>query len=244
MKKQKQEKVLLIVSLFIAIIALTVGFAAFSNTLTISSSATVSPNESDFNLTIYGLGESFDTAKVLENPQNKSLYTSTTASAPVFYQDGGAYTPTEYTTAQINNNNLTISNINITAEKPLTTAIYAFMIDNTGEYDAYVNFDDYANYHDLTSSGKTGTCTAAPGTTESLMNEACEHIIEILYVNDTNGNEIRPADFENYVLKKGEQLYLTLFVGYADSGNDAPRADGDFSVKFDDIKFDFSTAAQ
>jgi hypothetical protein len=118
------------------------------------------------------------------------------------------------------------------------------MIGNTGEYDAYVNFDDYANYHDLTSSGKTGTCTAAPGTTESLMHEACEHIIEILYVNDTNGNEIRPADFENYVLKKGEQLYLTLFVGYADSGHEAPRADGDFSVKFDDIKFDFSTAAK
>ena len=54
MEKNKKTKTLAIIALIISILGLTLGFAAFSNTLTISSSATVSPDESDFNINVYG----------------------------------------------------------------------------------------------------------------------------------------------------------------------------------------------
>lgn len=240
MEKEKNTKILSIVALFIAALCLTVGFAAFSNTLTISSSATVTPNKEDFNFKIYGIGESFDSQTILNNPYNKDLYKYETSS-PVFF-DGGALTPIEYEVAQIDNTTYTISNIAITVEEPLTTAIYPFMIENTGNYDAYINFAEYDEYLENVGGGKSGTCTAAEGTTESLMNEACEHILEIMGIADKDGNDL--TTLENYKLNKGEHIFIILFVTYGDSGHEAARADGDFTVKFDDIKFDFSTVAK
>ena len=48
MEKNRSSKVVAIVALFIAVIGLSVGFAAFSNILKIKSSATVQPSGQDF----------------------------------------------------------------------------------------------------------------------------------------------------------------------------------------------------
>ena len=61
MKRNRQAKIVAILSLCVSVVGLTLGFAAFSNTLTISSSTTVSPDESDFKLVLYGLpGGNYD----------------------------------------------------------------------------------------------------------------------------------------------------------------------------------------
>ena len=50
MEKNKGSKIIAIVALVVAVFGLTLGFAAFSNTLTISSSAYVSPSSDNFKI--------------------------------------------------------------------------------------------------------------------------------------------------------------------------------------------------
>ena len=57
MKRNRQSRIVEILALCASVLGLTLGFAAFSNTLTISSSTTASLDESDFKLVLYGLPE-------------------------------------------------------------------------------------------------------------------------------------------------------------------------------------------
>ena len=66
MEKVRQVKVLSIFALVLAILGMSLGFATFSSTLNISSSATVSPNSEDFKMRIYGF----------ESVENFSLFMS------------------------------------------------------------------------------------------------------------------------------------------------------------------------
>ena len=50
MEKSRTSKIIAVVALVVAVLGLSLGFAAFSNTLTISSSATVSPDSGDFDI--------------------------------------------------------------------------------------------------------------------------------------------------------------------------------------------------
>ena len=53
MSSYRKTKVLTIIALVIAIVTLGVGFAAFSTTLNISSSASVSPSSDNFSIGFY-----------------------------------------------------------------------------------------------------------------------------------------------------------------------------------------------
>ena len=50
MEKERGGKAIAIVALLIGVVGLTIGFAAFSNTLTISSSAEYNPDSNVFNV--------------------------------------------------------------------------------------------------------------------------------------------------------------------------------------------------
>ena len=52
MEKTRQMKILSIIALVVAIAGMTLGFASFSTTLSISSSATVIPNSEDFKVVL------------------------------------------------------------------------------------------------------------------------------------------------------------------------------------------------
>lgn len=83
MRQNKKVKIITITSLCLAVVGLTLGFAAFSNQLTISSSATISPDSSDFKITAYGIS---DTSISMDNITDKS-FDSTTLSVP--FTSGG-----------------------------------------------------------------------------------------------------------------------------------------------------------
>ena len=57
MKKDGNLKTITLLALIVAVIGLGVGFAAFTRTLTISSSATVTPNDDEFDIVVYGVDE-------------------------------------------------------------------------------------------------------------------------------------------------------------------------------------------
>ena len=94
MKHTRKQKLFIVISLFVAIASLSIGFAAFSTTLNISSSASVNPNSDSFSVRF-----SSSENVLSETPIPPSAY------------EGGVYS---FTNAVINNSgNPTLSNISV-----------------------------------------------------------------------------------------------------------------------------------
>lgn len=235
MERNRQTKIIAIIALCVAVVGLTLGFAAFSNTLTISSSATVTPNESDFKLTVYGIDEEINENNYYDMIQNISLYDSKEYSYP--YVDNGVTA----LNAKINNDTLTISDISINFTEPNQEVIYFFKVANESEYDAFFKIEDYEKiiYSDP-------ICTPGEGATPSLVEAACKEI--------TYNLQLITPDFElvedvvstgSYKIEKDSYVVIGINIQYhtGSTSSYAARADGPFSVKWDDIKLDFSTAA-
>ena len=83
MEKTRQIKLLSIVLLVIAITGMTLGFAAFSTTLSISSSATVTPNSEDFKVVM--LGSETDLSDRTATPK---VYFTAVGNKNVLYNEG------------------------------------------------------------------------------------------------------------------------------------------------------------
>ena len=229
MEKEKQTKLMVILALCVSVVGLAIGFAAFSNTLTISSSATVSPNASDFNINVYGI-ENMD--GVTTSPTH-NLYTSTKFSVPLMGYNGVGI-PLSATPAKINDqgSSITISDINVGLSKPGQSASYYFMVKNEGQYDAYVFWKEW-NLVDY-------DCILAEGTTPELAEKACQDVTLYVMGEFSDGTQI--YDYEDSYVKiaKGDYIIIEVWVDYM-SSDVQERADGDFSLDYDDIEFEFTS---
>ena len=214
MEKDRSSKVIAVVALLIAVIGLSVGFASFSSTLTISSSANVTPNSDTFKVVFSSNGTTLTTEAVSED------VTGTGASA---------------TNAAINNDtNPTISGLAATFTEPGQKVVYTFYAHNNGEYDAFLKSVTYAN---VTGKSESKVCTAGIGTTETLVTKACDDISVKVNVGTTN-TTASTADITGHSLLKGAFEQVTVTIEYAADGD---RADGDFSVAFGDISLVYSS---
>ena len=233
MKKNKQTKVVAILALCLSVVGLTLGFAAFSNALTISSSAIVSPDESDFKLVLYGIPNAVREPEFDPENIDLSLFTSKTAIGPFLstHEDG--------TVGVLDNDNLAIKNITAKFEGPDEDPYieYYFLLKNEGKYDAYINANDFQL--------PTPTCTAEEGTTNSLVQEACKSIRLALIFKyyENNSSELtiiteKMDENGNIKLGVGETWVGIIETGYSYGG---ARADGPFSVQWGDIELEFST---
>ena len=237
MKKDKKMRAVALIALSFSILGLTLGFAAFSNTLTISSSAQVTPDASDFKLTLYGLPRVYEYDDINQHDPNSmplSIFTSTTQAAPLLDNNE------EATIATLDNDNLSIKNLQASFTKPDQSIYYMIAIKNEGHYDGYLNLQQQfepASY----------TCTAKEGTTEALALEACKGIefrIRLGYI-DESGDKIdwdisKTMDETGHVkLEKGKHWYLNIVIAYEYG---SARADGPFEIVFEDLKIPMSTA--
>lgn len=225
MEKQRKLKLLSIFALVLAVLATSLGFAAFSTTLSISSSASVSANSDNFKMRIYGY-----------NGDPTNLWPSADNEGQLFLDSNYSLTEAVYssnydniasTKAVIDNQTLSISNLKATFNsKPLEQGIYFFKIKNEGAYDAYIT--------DNLTDVITGTCTAGTGTTASYVAEACKDITLIRSLVDNQYNEVEP------IVRPNESVYLFILMQY-DANNDSIQADGPFSVEFPTIQLTFTT---
>lgn len=240
MKRERQTKWVSIIALCVAVVGLTLGFAAFSNTLTISSSATVSPNASDFKITVLGLNEEAGNSDLEEEILDINNYITTASYPRVGTSIGSGGEKIDHnntaTPAVIDNNNLTISNISVNMSYVGEFGVYYFVLRNDGEYDAYFDVDSFKHLYD----GVNGTCTADEGTSVDLVNQACNAIFLRSAMISKDGEAIIES-VDKYKIEKGEYVFLTVLVEYQKLYNNI-FADGDFLVKFDDLKLKFSTA--
>ena len=248
MHKIQKTKLIAIIALTLAICGMTLGFAAFSATLTISSSAIVTPKPEDFSLEMHGLiGENLYADLI-----NIDNYSGTTM-ASVFDNNTGELIQTEI--AQLDNDNLSISMNSINLKSPGDAHTSIIRIKNTGSYDAY--FDTEQLNRDLQK-----TCQASTGTSQDLVDSACDYIDFTVVIgteekleaereytegemNRDKYEEIQAQDcFFNRngicKLEKEKSVFLAIFIGYS-NGNNVPLADGDFSISFEDLELKFTS---
>ena len=214
MEKDKTSKIIAIIALLIAVVGLSVGFASFSTTLKISSSANVTPNSDTFKVVFSSNGTTLTEGKVT----------------------GVASSGATASDATINNAlaNPTISGLSATFTEPGQNVVYTFYAHNNGEYDAYLKSVTYEN---VVNEAKTKICTAESGTTEALVATACDAISVKVNVGSTNTTASKANITGHSLLKKAFEE-VTVTIEYAADGG---RADGDFSVAFGDISLVYSS---
>ena len=234
MRRRRQSKLILIAALCVSVLGLTLGFAAFSNSLTISSSANVSPEETDFNINVYGIGP----GQGLGGYPPLNMYNSTTESEPV---KGLNTSPAAIsaTTAKITDagKSITISDLKAVLSEPEQSADYFFLIKNEGQYDAYL---DLTESFETFSLPQYGTCTPGSDATEDLVTATCDYINLYNILESSDGAGYSGGEYVE--IPKGDYLKLNIHIYYDNNqGASTPRADGEFSVDFEDLVLNFTS---
>ena len=239
MRQNRQSKVVAILALCVSVVGLTLGFAAFSNTLTISSSATVSPDETDFNINVYGITDFKGTiiTGTISSPPVEFFTSETTSVANKYSSSDLALTASDSKITD-NGKSITISDINVGLTEPGQFVSYYYMIKNEGEYDVYLDLNKY-DTEEMVIGGYQieGTCTAGEGTSETLVNEACPYVI---LTNDLHRYDYGELYANGYYvqMKKGEYIILQRTIKYESTNK---LADGAFYVAFEDLTLEFTS---
>ena len=208
--KNKTFKIISIVALLLGIVGITLGYAAFSSTLKIESSAEVIPNESSFNVDF-----SSSNTSVVEDDITPTLNTNVTGFSA--------------TNAEIDNtSNPVISNLHATFTEPGQSATYTFYAYNRGEYLAYLN--------SIIFTGNK-TCTARTNTNQALVDTACTGISLSIQVTGIDATTTSLSSISNHTLAINSADTITVVIDYAAGSG---RADGDFDVTFPDITLTYN----
>ena len=185
MEKYRRQRIVTIIVLMVIISGLTIGFAAFTSVLSISSSATVTPDDSTFSVKFSTLKDSLNEADVV--PSNAS--------------DG-----VEYTNGKINNTSSpTLTNLSAVFTSPGQSVTYTVYARNEGEYTAYLNNINYIGEK---------TCTPSTGTTASLVEAACNSIKMTVTVAGTEYTATTAISGHALAKKTGEEVKVKLLVSY------------------------------
>ena len=217
MAENKGYRAMAIIALVLGVIGVTLGYAAFENTLTITTTAEVNPDPSKFNVDF-----STSNAAVVDGTE---VVTPTLSDNNV---DGF-----EATDATLNNaSNPTATNLHATFTEPGQTVTYQFYAYNAGEYIAYLKSITF----DTTNTQMT--CTARTGTTQALVDSACNGITLSVQVGATGPATASVATVTNHPLAIGGAEQVTVTITYAQG---SAIADGDFDVTFPDIVLNYKS---
>lgn len=217
MDKNNSYKVMVIAALVIGVVALSVGFAAFSRSLTITNStATYKATDKDLKV-------NFSTSN-----------TETVGGNVAGVLSGTGVVDTNAGTATINGATDTgftnISGITAPFTKKGQKATYTFYLNNDSDYTAYLKSASFAS--------PEKTCTAVDGTDATLVTNACKDISLTLTIDGTKVLATDTTGFNAISLAAGDKKTVVVEVEYNGS-NVLP--DGDFIVTFGDITLNFST---
>lgn len=241
MSRSRKIKILTIVALVIAIASMSLGFAAFSAALNISSSATVSPNSSDFKMKMYG----FDTVENAFGFVSKAfdyfefdeslLSEVNTIALSSEIMESGSGSGANGSTAYIDNSTMSISNMNVTFSNPSDLTIqYIVIIKNIGKYTAYFNSDEF----ELANSEVVSFCEGLEGTTPALAAAACDNIYFYMNIISSQGESL---DSVNLYIKPDDFIML-CFEWQFSEGIEPAWPDGPIKYTVSNLKLPFTTA--
>ena len=218
------SKIIAMVGLIAGVVGLSLGFAAFSNTLTIKSSAEVTPDQSTFDVNLYSNEDGTSTTGVaVTNASNLAVGTATITNPTATAGQAGT---------------ASIEGLKATFTEPGQSVTYTFYAKNDGQYNAFLK---NVTYNKVTGENANKVCTPKTGTTESLVTAACEHIHLTVKVGD-DATVVPTAGFgevtlSNHSLLKGnhEKIEVTISYDAETESTGIIRADGDFDVAFGDV---------
>lgn len=218
LKRYKRRRLLMFVMLVVAICFMSVGFAAFSSELTISSSAIVKPDSSDFRVIFSSSGTSYLTNKIA------GVGTGDATGGSASIDNAGAIA--------------TISDLTASFTGPGESVTYEFYAYNIGAYVAYLR---EVKFNNVSGESSSKVCSAidSSSVTSSLLESACNDIsISIDVGGDTFGSS--NSSVSGHSLGKGAYEKVVVTINYSDNEN---AADGDFKVEFGDIGLTYSTVS-
>lgn len=218
MGRDRKQKFIIMISLMVAIASMSLGFAAFSTTLNISSGATVSPDSSNFKVVFSGSDTKID-------DYENFLVTGV--------GDGVGINLDEY---YITEDTFDVpTTMFFTNNKHLEFTIYAH---NIGEYDAYLNSVNISN---VTGWNTWKVCEASTTddtkATYSLVQAACEGI-DLTVKIDGVEYAVNEGNLSGVLLEKGEVVPVSIIVSYKVGSQ---LSDGPFDVSFGNISLEYGT---
>ena len=237
MEKNRSSKVIIILILLVVVLGVSVGFAAFSQNLTISSKAKVKPNN---NMYIYFASQ--------DTKVNNKIVADPVSATPAQYDIVGgvesehkAVIDNTYASEQ----SPKITDLRADFTEPGQTVKYSFYVYNAWEYDAYLK-------NIIIDSTKE--CTAKEGTLSddettrtaqiARINNACEGISVSVKVGDDAAVSTTTENIDNHVLRaegsNGGTGFepIEVIITYAANSS---VADTDFDVTFGDITLNYSS---
>lgn len=234
MVKTQKTKMIAIIALVVAICGMTLGFAAFSNTLTISSSAIVTPNESDFNLKAYGVID----INGLADLANFSKYISDVSAKYMVVESGDASVAPTGTDAIIDNKGktITISNLSASFTGVNQRIVYYFIIKNEGLYKSYLDFSKFNFDDDGIFMGNVNSCGGKDGASSTLIEGACDSIYTEWQFYDSTFSRIEYDGM--YEIAPNDFIMLIGSIIYDKNG---VLTDEPITINFDNIEIEFSS---
>lgn len=215
MEKNRKIQIIAIVALVIGVVGLSIGFAAFSSVLNIQTSANVKPDSSTLNVDFSTAEDKMEIAEIIPTATPNSLVT---------------------TNGVIDNSgDPTISKLSATFTEPGQSVVYKFYAYNAGELNAYLKSIVFSN---VIGQNTTKICTAGQGTTDALVQKACDKISVKIKVGNELETTTGKASITGHALSKGNGELVTVTLEY-EAGAD--RADGDFTVAFGNITLNYSS---
>lgn len=211
MEKERGAKVIAIIALLVAVVGVSVGFAAYTAQLQISNtSATVGAGSvEDFSVEFSTNSTSIDT----------NIDTLVTKASVV-----GA-TAVKATGASMNGT--TINGLSANFTEPGQSVTYTIYAHNTGKFLAYLR--------SITIGSKT--CTALGDTKQELVDDVCPSISMTVKVGNEAATGISVNNYTNHPLAKGSSEAIVITMTYANTNS---AADGDFTVDFGQIDLDYN----
>ncbi len=212
----KNTKIIIIMVLMVGVIGLSIGFSAFSKNLNINSTASVTPDASDFKVLFSSSKDS-----VVDGDLNITSHSDSASG----------------TTATINNSDPLhpkITGIKATLTKPDDYVNWYIYVRNEGKYTAYLKKIEFGEKK----------CIAKDGTSQELVDKACEAIrLSIFYDGEPDNWDINflsttKDNITKHPLEKGTSIKAAIQINYF---SNATLADGDFDVEFGDITLTYST---
>ena len=181
MGKMRKTKIITILILFVVVLGVSVGFAAFSSVLTISSRATVNPSSGEFFVKFSTNANSLVEEEIVPS----DITSGVTASNAVI---DNSSTPT-------------ISNLNVDFTGPGQYVEYTFYARNEGAYLAYLNSVNFVGEK---------TCKGENGTSESLVESVCDSIDITVDISGDVYNTQSPVSNHPLAIGEGEMIVVRL----------------------------------
>ena len=218
-KDNRNVKIIAIAALLVAVIGVSIGFAAFTRTLTIEAGANVTPTD-DFNV-VFSKSNSSVTTEGGVDASSKTPSNLTTSTAVIANDATGGPK---------------ISNLHATFTQPGQSATYTFYAYNDSSYGAYLT--------NIIFTPAATKCTASTGSTvtSALMTSACSDIsIKVSVGTDTNtANVSASKSVSGHALAAGAAELVTVVISY-DQVSGQTLADGAFDVDFGTIQLKYKT---